>query len=298
MTTAAWRRMSTRHRLKAAVELVRMSLRHRGVARDVVDALARGSGRDLRCLARHAGRTPDVRAEKVVSRKFRYLWICNPKVASRSIMSALLSVDPDADVIFGKTASEVHAAHPEARSYYSFAFIRHPFDRALSWHVNMRFSRERVEGVMHHVALLRQKQNLAESFYGLAEVDGFDDFCAWLNTPYGSDAFADRHFLSQKAQISLEDGRLPDFIGCLENVEDDWRRVAARLALPVSELPRLNTMAGWRAPSRQALQAARAAARVLLTERNEALLRRRYAADLELYESVSKAGNRGRERRP
>ena len=286
--------MSTRYRIKAAIALARMSARHRGVARDVVDALARGRGGDLRRLARHAQLTPDIRAEKIVSRTFRYLWICNPKVASRSIISALLSADPEADVVFGKTISEIYAMRPEARSYYSFAFIRHPFDRTLSWYANMRFSREHVEGIMHYISLLRERQYMAESFHGLAEVDGFADFCAWLNTPYGSDAFADRHFLSQNVQIRLEDGRLPDFVGRLESVEDDWRRVTARLAVPAPDLPRLNTSAGGRTPSRPA---GRAEARVPLTERNKALLRRRYAADLELYESVSRAGSHGPERR-
>ena len=287
--------MSARYRIKAAIAIARMSARHRGVAREVMDALARGRGRDLRCLARHAQRAPDVRAEKVVSRTFRYLWICNPKVASRSIISALLSADPEAEVIFGKTISEIYAMRPEARNYYSFAFIRHPFDRALSWYAQMRFSRERVEGIIHYISLLRQRQNMKESFYGLAAVDGFGDFCAWLNTPYGSDAFADRHFLSQNVQIRLEDGRLPDFVGRLENVEDDWRRVAARLAVPAPELPKLNTSAGWRAPPRPDVRAEEC---VPLTERNKALLRRRYAADLELYEGLSRVGSHGPERRP
>ena len=279
-----------KHGLKAAVALASMSLRHRGVAGDVMDALARRRSRDLRRMALTATRTADTRAEKVVSRKFRYLWICNPKVASRSIAAALLSVDPAREVVFGKTVSNVYAIHPEARNYYSFAFIRHPFDRALSWYAYMRFSSERTEGIMHHLFTLKQRQNLSNHFFGLAGVDSFDDYCTWLNTPYGSDAFADRHFLSQHVQIRLDGGRLPDFVGCLENIEEDWRHVSTRLAIPAPELPRLNTMAGWQAPSRQALEAARTKMGVLLTERNKALLRRRYAADLKLYESVSKTG--------
>ena len=251
-------------------------------------ALARRRFQDLRRMARTASRLPDTRGEKILSRKFRYLWICNPKVASRSIAAALLSVDPDTEIIFGKTISDVYAIHPEARSYYSFAFIRHPFDRTLSWYAHMRFLGER-EGLTQYLNRLAQRQELADHYFGLAEVDSFDDYCAWLNTPYGSDAFANRHFLSQNVQIRLENGRLPDFVGCLENIEEDWPHVAARLSIPASELPELNTMAGWQAPSRQALEAARTKMLVLLTERNKALLRGRYAGDLELYESVSQS---------
>ena len=46
-------------------------------------------------------------------------------------------------------------------------------------------------------------------------------------------------------------------------------------------LPLLNTIAGWQ-PTPEALTVARSAAAAHLTERNRALLRARYAADLSL----------------
>ena len=278
---------STNRRLGAAAALAAAPFRHRAVAAGIVGALARGRFGDARRMARTASKRPDRGAEKIVSRKFGCLWMCNPKAASRSIMSALLRLDPDAEVIDGRTVADVYAMRPEARDYYSFAFIRHPFDRTLSLYAEMRFFRERYAG-MHRVLKARRQRYFDDSFFGLAEVDSFDDYCAWLNTPWGSDAFANGHFLSQNVQIRLEDGRLPDFVGRLENIEEDWRRVASRLAVAAPELPTLNTMAGWRAPSRPALEAARTEMRVLLTERNEALLRRRYAADLELYARIAK----------
>ena len=60
-----------------------------------------------------------------------------------------------------------------------------------------------------------------------------------------------------------------------------------RLDMPTPELPMLNTMAGWRPSSSEAVRAARSEMSHLLTERNRALLTARYAADLELYRSVS-----------
>ena len=279
-------------RLKAAAALASTSLRHRDVARDILGALVRGRFRDARCMARTASKTPDLGAEKIVSRKFRYLWICNPKVASRSIMSALLCVDPDAEVIHGRDISEVYTVYPGTRSYFSFAFIRHPFDRALSLYTEMRFFRERFEGT-HRLLKMKRQQYFNDSFFGLAEVDDFDDYCTWLNTPWGCDAFANGHFLSQNEQIRLDDGRLPDFVGRLENIDDDLRRIATHLGMPATGLPRLNTMLG-QASSLRALAAARAERSALLTARNEALLRRRYPADLKLYERVSEAGGRAR----
>ena len=144
-----------------------------------------------------------------------------------------------------------------------------------------------------HFALLRytddmQRQQKKEKrrrfFYrmhGLAEATGFDDYCQWLHTPYASDAVADRHILSQHLQLRLNDGRLPDFIGHIENLDADLQRVAEHLGLPKPALPLLNTMADWQATP-TAMQAARSTANAILTQSSKALLATRYATDLEL----------------
>lgn len=260
-------------------------LAHPPIVKDAVALSLRGRFGDARRCAVNALRRPNFGAEKIVSRKYRYLWLCNPKVASRSLIAALRSADPDAELIEDKSIAEVGAMYPEARGYYSFAFIRHPFDRALSLYAEMRFFRKRFDGV-NRLRKEERQRFYDDHFYGLGEVDSFDDYCRWLNTPYGADAFADAHYLSQRPQILLEGGRLPDFVGRLENIHEDLERVALRLGMPAPELPMLNTMAGWR-PSSEAVRAARAEMGCLLTERNRALLTARYAADLELYRSVS-----------
>lgn len=254
---------------------------HPLVVRDLVGALARGAFGPARRMAYTAVRSPDLTAEKVVSRKYRCLWLCNPKVASRSILAVLRAADPDAEVIEGASVASVYAMYPAVKDYFSFAFIRHPFDRALSLYAEMRFFRERFDGVNRCRKEERQRF-LDRAFFGLAEVESFDDYCQWLNTPYGSDAFANGHFLSQHLQICLPDGRRPDFIGRLESIERDLKRVATHLGMPVPELPMLNTMAGWQPRSPQVLKAARTELSALLTEQNRALLKKRYAGDLEL----------------
>lgn len=265
-----------RHGLRALGVLASNPL----VVRDIVGALSRGAFDDARRMAYTAQLTPDLRAEKIVSRKYRFLWMCNPKVASRSIISALQEADPDAEIIRGKNVSDVYARYPEVRDYYSFAFIRHPFARALSFHREIHFSREvSVEQRRHK---LEKRRQFFDRFHGLAETGCFDDYCLWLNTPYGSDAFADRHFLSQHVQIRLEDGRLPDFIGHVENIEADLNRVAEHVNMPVPALPTLNTMAGWQTTP-DVLNDVRSEAEVHLTEPNKALLRTRYERDLELW---------------
>ena len=291
----------------------------RAIARSLAGALMHGAFADAKRMARTIRQRPDLGSEKIISRKYRFLFICTPKAASRSLMAALRNADPEAEVVYHTPIGEVFAAYPEVEGYYSFAFVRHPFTRALSWYWDMAFARgvyaetyhlyrDKGERAFHDPVAGRsvsfrtplrelaapsrkeaKTQGLFDRFYGLAEAAGFDGVCRWLNTPYGSDAFANRHFLSQHLQIRVGGGRLPDFVGSFENLEADLNLVAERLRLPAPALPMLNTMAGWQATP-EALEAARAGAEACLTERNRALLRTRYAGDLELWASRGRAG--------
>ncbi len=269
------------HRLKRYAALASKLPHHHEVAAGIMGALLRGQFQTGRRMAHTVMRTPDLTSEKIISCRYEFLWICNPKVASRSIISALFSADPGASIIKGKSVSEIYAMFPEVRDYYSFAFIRHPFDRALSFYSEIHFSPERYQEAQR-LHKRDKRQSFFDRCYGLVEAGNFDDYCQWLNTPYGSDAFADKHFLSQHLQIRLDDGRLPDLTGRLENIGEDLKRVAERVGMPTPELPILNTMAGWHFDTPDTLNTARSVMRAHLTERNRELLSERYAADLEL----------------
>lgn len=255
----------------------------RRARREIVRALSRGAFGAALSMLRTAARRPDLGAEKILSRRHRFVLICNPKVASRSLMTALLRMDPEAELVHGQSLDALYAARPEARDWFSFAFVRHPFDRTLSFWWEMQFHRYHPDKLHDFllVAVREKKRRWLSRFHGAGSIAGFDDFCLWLNTPWGSDAFADRHFLSQRAQLCCADGRRPDFIGRFETLDADFRRASARVGMPAPDLPALNAMAGWRAPP-----AAAAVARALvvpgLTGRNKALIARRYAEDFAL----------------
>lgn len=199
-------------------------------------------------------------------------------------MAALLEADPDALVVHGRSLAEVRAAHSEAAGYFSFAFVRHPFGRALSFHHELHFAHRLRHGEQRD-AKERKRLELFARFPGLERTRAFDAFCRWLNTRYASDEFADRHFLSQHLQIRLDDGRLPDFVGRLENAETDWNTVAGRIGMPRGRLPMLNTMAGWRAAP-ATVEDARAAAADSVTPAAGELLRARYAEDFGLFQAA------------
>ena len=242
---------------------------HLEVARELHQVLVEGVVEPVRSIAGTAGREPDLRAEKILSHRYRFLWICNPKVASRSLIAALRAADPDARLIRRKTIAAVHLAEPQSRDYLSFAFVRDPYDRAHSFYADKIVRAD------------DNRQRIIGPYHGVSGDSDFDAVCAWLNTPYGADAFADRHWLSQHRQIRLAAQRLPDFVGRYERLEADLRTVAERLGMPEPVLPTLNTMTGWR-PDEALAESRRRLRETELSATNRALLRRRYAADFDL----------------
>ena len=272
--------------------------------------MAHGAFADALHMLRTAGFKPDRRNEKVVSRKHNFVCICIPKVASHSLMAALSNVDADIE-IFDLSIDELFAACPETAHYFVFSFVRHPFTRALSLYQELFLSRE-IYAADYHVhqdqtrrrffdplaentfRLRRppaesarpeykdeKRHRLVHRYYGLGEVRNFDDYCDWLNTFFAADAFANRHFLSQHALTRIPGDRSPHFIGRFEELDADLSTLAERVGMPKPVMPTLNTMAGWH-PAPDALAKARTAAGASLTERNKALLRRRYARDFAL----------------
>ena len=204
---------------------------HRELGALLGEAIAAADDARALALVSTAARKPDLRAEKMVSHRYRFLWICNPKAASRSLIAALRAVDPDAVPIRHRTLEQVLARYPEAGEYFRFAFLRHPVHRTRSFHADKH-------------TLARRDRNARRWFidpwHGLRPGMSFAEFCRWLETPCGADAFADRHWLSQSRQIAAADGRMPDFLGRFETLEADWGAVTARLRLPPVPLPHLN----------------------------------------------------------
>ncbi len=240
-------------RLSASPEPERQALA--GMLRIAIGARDGGTAA---ALASTAARTPDLRAEKLISRRYRFVWLCTPKVASRSLIAGLRAADPDAELIRHTTLAELHSARPGIAGYTTIAFMRDPVTRCYAaW-------RDK-----HSQALYQRSARrwFIEPWHGLETGMSFAGFCRWLATPCGADAFADRHWLSQHLQICGADGRAPDFVGAFERLDEDWRVLCDRLGIAHRALPRLNvgpdTGEGVDAESR-------------------ALLEQRYAGDFRL----------------
>ena len=267
-------------RSKAAARVVAKLISVPTIANDILEALLRGETGNAKHMAMTTLRRAYIHSEKIVSRKYGFLWISNSKVASRSITAALFDADPDAEVIFNRSVLDVYKIYPEVKGYYSFAFVRHPFDRAISYHTQLHHLDKSYKGEI----LTRKERDVRlmfTSYYGLGKTAHFHDYCQWLNTPYGSDAFADHHFRSQYLVVRLGHDRLPDFIGRIESLQEDFHRVVAHVGMPTPRIPMLNTAAGW-TTTPDALRARRSKMNIRLTECSKVLLRKRYAKDFQL----------------
>lgn len=102
-------------------------------------------------------------------------------------------------------------------SYFSFGFVRNPFDWFVSIHAHLRRLQE-------------------HPLHGRASGMEFGDFLAWSveqRTPRQSDF------------VTAEDGSLlVDFVGRVETLEADLRQIRARLRLPEGNAPHENASPG------------------------------------------------------
>ena len=265
--TKAWalaKRLANRAELRILARQLSVSStrEHRQVACRLAVALRRNDEQTALAIGTHARQKPDLKAEKIISHRYRFIWMCNPKVASRSMIQALLAADSEAVLLREKTMDETLSVYPEARRYFSFAFVRDPCDRTRSFFADKL--------VVHPT----NEWSVGDRFYGLRKGMEFADYCRWLATPFGSDAFAERHWLSQTKQLRIN-GNLPDYIGSYENLEANWQCVLARLGVPYSRLHNLNQ---------------RRVGIVRVDDDSIAILRRRYSDDFDLIVTVGSGG--------
>lgn len=124
--------------------------------------------------------------EKVVSDNKNFIYIANPKVATRSLLKLLISSQDIKIKIYHRSIEEVYAQNKERKSYFHFALVRNPWARVYScWRDKIS-----TEGKFCDIFIISK-------FKGLYPDMPFKEFVYWLCTDEGSDNKADRHWLSQ-----------------------------------------------------------------------------------------------------
>jgi hypothetical protein len=154
--------------------------------------------------------------ESMIGPDQRYLWLCIPKNASRSIAAMLSQVG--ASRVMGMYSGPLTRDWADAnlRPRFTFAFVRNPYDRLLSvWR--------------DKIAPLEPNENtraLYDRHPGLYATMPFNAFVEWLSQNYPSGQI-NKHWAPQSEFLS-DGGRLvADFIGRVEDLEGDVRTLAS-----------------------------------------------------------------------
>ena len=161
-------------------------------------------------------------------RKLPLLYGRVPKVANSSIkacLSRLLKQKPEqglrttSDAFWSKgTHGETsmvdnHTARMCRGTHFSFSFVRNPFDRLVSAYNNKILELDEVPGPMKSMGLI----------HGMP----FNSFVECIMETKDDDL--DVHLLPQSNILCLDGQLIPSFIGRLETMETDWRRLAIRM---------------------------------------------------------------------
>lgn len=176
--------------------------------------------------------------------KTNVVYIDNPKVASTSIKEVLVA--NEGDDIFALFSNDIHIHCQkhymndrngfEKLPYFSFAFVRNPFERVVSTYKNM-YNRPQYEWT-----------TFKTYFFGYFEKDKGFDYFVKKGPVRISDKWADTHLISQHLLVYDDNGKsFVDFIGRFENLTSDWQIVSDKVNLP--ELPQRNQTEqdDWRA---------------------------------------------------
>ena len=218
---------------------------------------------DLTVLDR--ANTPDLGSEKVILFDKKLLYVAVPKVATRSIIDALLTrtVGASSPTVFESDIVTLVREHPAVGSFFKFTIVRNPWSRITSCYRDKIMVADPIKRARH-----------LNGRYGLEPGMPFAAFVEWLNSPEGSDDVADRHWMSQFRILAYDRPDLIryNFVGRFERLEDDYRAIQAAASVKLPDLPhRLKTQE----PKDY---------RLMYDDCTAELVARRYARDIELFE--------------
>lgn len=208
---------------------------------------------------------PDLASEKVLLRDHRILFVGVPKVATRSILTALKSLaatDRQTHIIVELDIDTVLHRYPEAGAYFKFTFVRNPWSRAVSCYLDKIRNHDPIKQARH-----------LHGRYGLEAGMPFEAFAEWLNSTDGSDDVADRHWMSQYRILAYDRPELIkyDFVGRFEQLAQDYGQMQKHAGVDFPPLPhRLRTQG-----PNEYLE--------MYNDRCIELVGRRYARDIDLF---------------
>jgi len=183
----------------------------------------------------------------ILSHKHRFLYVHVAKTGGSSVDLALQgwcprsehfstrTLDHRIDILGRRIAMEIrrHSTPQQWDSYYKFAFVRNPWDRAVSIFKNIQSSRE---------MQAKDKRQILEEITRRLGIDEEDfTFDVFVKDVLRDRVFDNYHWDKQIYCFSDYDNRnLLDFIGRYENLQDDFNAICRNLRFTTSRLPHVN----------------------------------------------------------
>ena len=147
--------------------------------------------------------------EFIVSKKKKFVFVLNPKVASRSLIDFFSKSNIDFSIV-ETDLKTVHKNYP-SNIYNYYALTRNPYYRLLSCFAQKIINTDPVIRARIH-----------SQFTGIDKIQSLENFIDWLLTSEGSDKVADRHWKSQTKILYLDEFyREPSYenIGRIEEID-------------------------------------------------------------------------------
>lgn len=178
------------------------------------------------------------RYRNIVMHERKALYFPIPKAASSSIKKVIakdLGLYRGADIHELSYPAIPHAFLKRCKGYFKFAFVRNPWDRAVSCYLNKILKDPGVNEDQYEKGIYKYwaKYNLFHA--GMSFAEFVDAVC---RIP---DVEADAHFRCQASFFKTPAGDLEmDFIGRFENLAEDFRFAAGKIGWAGVELEHVN----------------------------------------------------------
>ena len=190
----------------------------------------------------------------IVNDEHRFIFLHVAKTGGRSINVSLkerlgergsfytAQIDPRVDVIGRKLGVEARdlVGRDRWNDYFTFAFVRNPYDRAVSIYEHLRTTFVSDQGKPRR--LQSAKAHLLEKI--LSHLDR--EFESLTFADFVTGVIRDRvvenyHWDSQANAVTDESGDVMfDFLGRFENLQQDFEKCCGRIGIPTYQLPHHN----------------------------------------------------------
>ena len=258
--------MARRTALRAASEFAKTvdDREHDVLLEDIRNAIKTGRWSQAAKLLRQLSLFGGGLCRRFISDRYEAVFVLPPKAASSSMSYSIRRADPECREYKVLTDTfNNHLLRTGKRGYKVIGVIRDPMTRTASCWNDIFSHRPSTRSVSHFYTA---------SYMNMFDGMSFAEFCRWLSSFYGSDAFANPHWLSQSRMLVRHDGSPVDILIRCETLEDDWRHACRILGMPCSDVLELHARARYEP----------ADARALLTEDEQDGLYRRFEQDYRL----------------